>query len=145
LREKYAFLLVTDVKWWNRLCDRNHEGKRIHAFVRKSLVGPKKATLLLFYVKYPAKEVRGIGEFIERVAGNAEELWSKHGVETCLESHSEYKEFMQGREKATFIRFKNLRQLPTAMPFETLAKRVGVARVPRGGKYLSKEIVNQLL
>jgi predicted transcriptional regulator len=143
--EKYGFLLVTDEKWWNRLCNENVKGKKVHAFVRRSIVGPKEAKLLLFYVKYPAKEVRGIGEFIERITGNIEILWNNYGAETCLQSYAEYIEFMKGRNKATFIRFKNLKTLSSPIPLERLSEKTNIARLPRSGKYLSQEIVNQLI
>lgn len=145
MAEKYAFLLMTDEKKWNSLCDRTKDGGAVHAFVRRSLVGPKTATLLLFYVKHPARQVKGVGEFIERVTGDAEKLWQRHGAETCFQSHSEYAEFMQDREKATFIRFKNLKQLQTPVAFGELAKKASIVRVPRSGKYLSQETVNQIL
>ena len=58
--EQYGFILLTDEKWWSRLCERCSGGKKIHAFVRRNLVGPKKAEKLLFYVKRPSMQIRGL-------------------------------------------------------------------------------------
>jgi predicted transcriptional regulator len=143
--EQYGFILLSDEKWWNRLCERCKGGKKTHAFVRRNLVGPKKAEKLLFYVKRPSMQIRGVADFIERVAGDPKELWEKYGGETCLNSYKEYLAFLKGREKATFIRFTNFCELENPVPFEVLKKLSGVLKVPRGGKYISREIVNQLI
>jgi len=54
--ERYAYILMDNEKWWNQLCNQNRAGKKLHAFVRKSIVGPKNAKMLLFYVTHPVKE-----------------------------------------------------------------------------------------
>lgn len=117
----------------------------MHAFVRRGLVGPKNAELLLFYVTHPHKEIRGVGEFVERVAGDAEGLWKTYGHESLLKSYEEYIDFMQGRRKATFIMFKNLRELPTPIPANVIFQVTGIGRMPRMGKYITKEMAHQLL
>ena len=117
----------------------------MHAFVRRGLVGPKNAELLLFYVTHPYKEIRGVGEFIERVAGDAENLWKTYGHESLLRSYEEYVDFMQGRRKATFIRFKNLRELSTPIPANVIFQVTGIGRMPRMGRYVTKEMVHQLI
>ena len=70
--------------------------------MRKNQVGPRAAQKLLFYVKKPVMQVRGVPDFIERITGGSEELWSKCGAETCFESRSEYAAFAEGREKNDF-------------------------------------------
>jgi hypothetical protein len=105
--ERYAFILVADEKYWNKLCERSNSNMAVHAFVRKNQVAPKAAEKLLFYVKKPVMQVRGTADFIERLTGPAEELWSEHGGETCFESFEEYCDFAQGRLEMTFVRFKN--------------------------------------
>ena len=117
----------------------------MHAFVRRGLVGPKNAELLLFYVTHPYKEIRGVGEFIERITGDAKDLWKTYGHESLLRSYEEYVDFLQGRRKATFIRFKNLRELPTPIPANVITQVIGITRVPRMGKYITKEMAHQLI
>lgn len=143
--EGYAYILLSNVKFWNRLCNRHKAGKISHAFVRKGAVGPKNTQLLFFYVSSPQKELGGIAEFVERVTGRTEELWHMHGEETCLESFEEYLDFMQGRGKATFIRFKNFRELNPPISLKKLCEVLGVKRLSRAGKYLSREDVNELM
>jgi len=143
--ERYAFILLSIEKFWNRLCNRNRAGKTVHVFVRRGLVGPKNAELLLFYVIHPHKEIRGVGEFIERITGDAKDLWKTYGHESLLRSYKEYMDFMQGRRKATFIRFKNLRQLPTPVRAKVISQVTGMRRMPRMGKYITKEMVHQLI
>jgi len=143
--EGYAYVLLNIEKYWNRLCDQNRAGKNVHTFVRRGLVGPKKAKLLLFYVTYPHKEIRGVGDFIERITGDADDLWNTYGHESLLESHEEYLDFLQGRIKATFIRFKNLRVLAAPVPASVISQATGVSRMPRMGKYITKEMAHQLI
>jgi len=142
---RYAYILLNYEKFWNRVCSRNRAGKALHAFVRRGKVGPKKTKLILFYVTRPSSEIRGVGEFIERITGDADDLWNAHGSETCLKSYEEYADFLQGRPKATFIRFKNLRELPTPIPANVISKFAGIERMPRSGKYINKKTVNQLI
>ena len=132
-------------KFWNRLCNRDRAGKTVHVFVRRGLVGPKNAKLLLFYVTNPHKEIRGVGEFIERITGDVTDLWKTHGHESLLRSYEEYMDFMQGRRKATFIRFKNLRELSTPIRANVIFQVIGIKRMPRMGTYITKEMVDQLI
>jgi len=143
--DRYAFILLSIEKFWNRLCDRNRKGKTVHVFVRRGLVGPKNAKLLLFYITHPHKEIRGVGEFIERLTGDSEDLWKTHGRESLLRSYEEYLDFLQGRRKATFIRFKNLRELPTPRSSNVISQVIGITRMPRMGTYITKEMVDQLI
>ncbi|MGB9854377.1 MAG: hypothetical protein ACPLRY_06195 [Candidatus Bathyarchaeales archaeon] len=144
LDERYGFILLSDEKWWNRLCERSRGGSQTHAFVRRSLVGPVETQKLLFYVKRPAMQIRGIADFIERVAGDYKELWSKYGSETCLKSFEDYLDFLQEKRKVTFIRFTNFCVFEVPVSMEAITKVLGVLRVPRGGKYINREMVNQL-
>lgn len=141
--ERYAYILLTDSKWWERLLE--EAAKEIQSFVRRGRVGPLKAEKLLFYVKFPVKEIRGIGDFVERVAGDSKELWKKYGHETCLKSRREYMQFIGDSNKVTFIRLKNLRELANPIPNEAFRKKLGIFRIPRGGKYLSRELLKQIV
>ncbi len=140
----YAYVLLTKEKWWNRRVAQSRAGKKVQAFVRKNAVGPTHAALLLFYVNHPVREVKGVGEFEERVVGDVENLWNAYSDETVFQSHHEYLAFMQGRSKATFIRFKNLRELQPPLPLTLLLQTIGISRLPRNGKYLNREAVNKL-
>lgn len=142
--ERYGFILISDVKWWEKLCERTKSGYNIHAFVRRNLVGPIKAEKLLFYVKRPSMQIRGVADFVERVAGNSKELWEKYGGETCIDSLDGYLKFLRGREKATFIRFINFHEFEIPISMEALKKVLSISKIPRGGKYISREALNQL-
>jgi predicted transcriptional regulator len=142
--ERYAFILISDEKYWSRLCERNKAGREIQAFVRKNQVGPCEAQTLLFYVKKPIMQVRGFADFIERLTGDREELWRKYGAESCFESFDEYVEFAKGREKMTFVRFKNLTELESPKPTEVIRLVLGSLRGFRGGKYVGFETAKQL-
>jgi len=143
--ERYAYVLLNIEKYWNRLCDQNRAGKNVYAFIRRGLVGPKKAKLLLFYVTHPHKEIRGVGDFIERITGDADDLWNAYGHESLLESYEEYMDFLQGRTKVTFIRFKNLRVLAAPVPASVISQVTGIGIMPRMGKYITKEMAHRLI
>lgn len=143
--ERYAYILLNIEKYWNRLYNQNKAGKNVHAFVRKGLVGPKKVELLLFYVTHPHKEIRGVGDFIERITGDADDLWNTYGHESLLESYEEYMDFLRERTKATIIRFKNLRVLAAPRPASVISQVTGISRMPRMGKYITKEMAHRLI
>ncbi|MCJ7560184.1 hypothetical protein MUO79_06150, partial [Candidatus Bathyarchaeota archaeon] len=56
----------------------------------------------------------------------------------------EYCAFAQGREKMTFVRFKNFRELENALPAEVVTSVLGFSKMPRGGKYVNLETAKQL-
>jgi predicted transcriptional regulator len=124
-RERYAFILIADEKYWNKLRERNKTQLEIHAFVRKNQVAPKNAEKLLFYVKKPVMQVRGTADFIERLTGDSEELWRNYGAESCFESFEEYCEFAQGRMMMTFVRFNNFKELENPKPTEAIRNILG--------------------
>ena len=141
---RYAFILISDVKYWNRLCEQNRNREGIQAFVRKNHVGPVATQKLLFYVKRPMMQIRGVADFIERLAGDYEELWKKYGGESCFESFNEYCTFIHNRRIVTFVRFKNFMELKHPVTSDVIAKVLGLPKVPRGGKYINRETANQL-
>jgi predicted transcriptional regulator len=145
MSKRYAYILINDEKWWRRRISQNQAGKKIHTFVRRGVVGPKSARYVLFYVKHPLREIRGVGEFIERIKGEADELWNDYSRETVFESYREYIEFLQGRTKTTFIRLKNVRELPSPISLQTVLSLLGISRMPRGGKYISKRVFDRIL
>ena len=143
--KRYAFIVLNLEKFWNRLCSQNRAGKHAHAFVRRGVVGPKNAKLLFFYVTHPHKDIRGYADFVERVTGDAEDLWKSLGHESLLNSYDEYKDFLQGRKKSTFIRFRNLRELPIPITTKVLSQVVGKERMPQMGLYLTERMTHQLI
>jgi predicted transcriptional regulator len=143
LPERYAYIILEAEKWWGRRCSQSKAGKTQQAFVRHGTVGPLSAEQLFFYVKHPVREIRGKAEFVERVAGNADELWNKYGAETVFKSQNEYREFLGGREDATFVRFKNLQELSQPISAKAFLEKTGSGSVfPRNGKYIGKELAS---
>ncbi len=140
--ERYAFILIAGEKYWNRLRERN-KTERNHVFIRKNQLSPKKAQKLLFYVKRPVMQVRGVADFIERLTGDCEELWGKFGSESCFESFEEYLAFAEGREKMTFVRFENFREIENPKSTEIVASILGSLKGFRG-KYVNLETAIQL-
>lgn len=65
---------------------------------------------------HPRKEIQGYAEFIERVTGNAKDLWKSLEHESLLDSYDEYQDFLQGRKKLPSLgseterNFQNLSQ-----------------------------------
>lgn len=127
------------------MCSQNRAGKPVHAFVRRGKVGPKSAKHLFFYVTNPRKAIQGYADFIERVTGDADDLWQSLGHESLLSSYEEYHDFLQGRKTATFIRFKNLKEFPKPVKANTWTKIIGRKRLPQMGLYLTEKTANQLL
>jgi len=142
--KRYAFIVLNLEKFWKRLCSQNRAGKHAHAFIRRGVVGPKNAKLLFFYVTHPHKDIRGFADFVERVTGDAEDLWKSLGNESLLNS-DEYKDFLQGRKKSTFIRFRNLRELPTPVTTKRLSQIIGKEKMPQMGLYLTEKMAHQLI
>jgi len=143
--ERYAYILVEHEKWWNSRRNQSQRGLNAQAFVRRGRVGPKDAKALWFYVKLPVGEIRGYGDFLERISGTADELWNMHGSETVFESRDQYDEFVEGRSKVTFIRFKNLQEFEKPISWKDLSAILGIKKMPNGGRYLSRETVNSIL
>lgn len=117
----------------------------MHAFVRRGIVGPKNAKKLFFYVIHPRKDIRGFADFIERKTGDARDLWETLGHESLLESYEEYQDFLQGRKNVTFIRFKNLQELPNPIPTKALLQVIGKDRMPQMGLYLNEKTAQKLM
>jgi predicted transcriptional regulator len=143
--KKYAYIVLNLEKFWNRLCSQNGADKPIHAFVRRGVVGPKNAKQLFFYVTHPRKDIKGYADFIERVTGDAEDLWKSLGHESLLSSYGEYQDFLQGRKKATFIRFRNLKELPKPVTTKAMAQIIGKERMPQMGMYITEKMAHQLI
>jgi len=96
-------------------------------------------------VKHPLKEIRGRGEFIERITGSIDELWNSYNHETVFKSYKEYSEFLRGKTETTFIRLKNVRELPVPVSMQIVSRLLGVTRMPRGGRYVDRETFEKLV
>jgi predicted transcriptional regulator len=142
--ERYAYILTVDEKYWKRLCKRNKIALRTHVFIRKSQVAPKHAQQLLFYVTKKS-QVLGVADFVERLKGNYLEMWEKFGTDSCFESFEEYKSFVDSRDRMTFIRFSNLREIANPASKEELANIFGSLSHLRLGKYLDKQTALQIV
>jgi predicted transcriptional regulator len=143
--DHYAYILVEHEPYWKKRIEQHRKGVITQAFVRRGKVGPKDASTLLFYVKLPAGEVRGYGEFLERISDTPSELWNKYGSETVFESKDDYDKFVEGRGRVTLVRFKNLQELDKPLLWKELAMTLGIKKMPNGGRYISRETLNQLL
>jgi len=143
--EKYGYILTIEEKWWNRFSKDAESGKKVQAHVMGGRVGPKQTNLVIFYVISPIREIRGYGEFIERIVGDSKELWSIYGNETCLESYEEYYKLTRMKKDVTFIRFQNLHKGTNPIPFSTLSAILNIERMPRKGRYVNKQVVNELI
>jgi predicted transcriptional regulator len=142
--ERYAFILIADEKYWNMLCERNRASSGIYSFVRRNKVAPKNAQKLLFYVKKPVMQVRGIADFVERVTGDSGELWRKHGAESCFETPEDYYSFAQGRTAMTFVRFKNFVEIENPKTTMETRRILGSLQGFRG-KYVKLATTKQLI
>ena len=142
---RYAFIVLNLEKFWNRLCSQSSAGKSAHAFVRRGVVGPKNAKLLFFYVTRPHKDIRGYADFIERITGDAKDLWKSLGHESLLTSYEEYNAFLQGRKKATFIRFRNLKEFPKPVKTKAMAQIIGKEQMPQMGIYIPETTAHRLI
>jgi len=143
--EHYAYILVEDEKWWKRRCARNKTKGSGHSFVRRGKVGPKDTSRLLFYVKLPVKQIKGVGEFVERITGSRDELWRSYGVETVFGDKDEYEKFVGERDSVTIIRFRNMEELDKPIGFEVFHAATGIKKMPNGGMYISRETLNQMV
>jgi predicted transcriptional regulator len=108
-------------------------------------VGPKNAKQLFFYVTHPRKDIRGYADFIERISGKAKDLWKSLGHESLLSSFDEYQDFLKGRKKATFIRFKNLKELPNPVTTKAIMRIIGKERMPQMGMYITEKMAHRLI
>jgi predicted transcriptional regulator len=145
MKEDFAFVIMIKDKWWREFCRLHHEGKKVQSYVQGGWAPPKNAFLLMFYVTKPVAEIAGYAEFIERKVGEAEELWKKHGHECVLSSEKQYFEFVSGKQRVSFIRFKNLHEATKPIPLSNVLMFLGVKRLSRKGFYVDKETADKLL
>jgi predicted transcriptional regulator len=145
MNETYAFVMMIKGKWWREFCNLNHEGKETFSYVQGWWGAPKSASLIFFYVTKPVGEMAGYAEFIERKVGDAESLWKEHGNESVLKSKEKYEEFIQGKQRVSFVRFKNLQEVAKPISLNNLLMLFGAKRLARGGFYINKETADKLI
>ena len=141
--ESYAFVLVASEEYWQRLRQRSVKIGGAIAFVRKGQVGPIRAKKVIFYIKKPAMQIRGLADFIERLKGDSEKMGTRYGKESCFESEEEYNSFVQGRDRVTFLRLENLTELNQPTTGEEISLILGSLRGFRG-KYVDRETAKAL-
>jgi len=141
---KYAFVMMIQDRWWRGFLQRKQQGKTTHSYVQKGLAPPKYGSAILFYVAKPVGELAGYAEFIERQAGKAEKMWDEYGHESVLKSKEQFAEFMGGRTKASFIRFKNLKTAPKPILLNSLLMHLNIKRMSRKGFYVDRETADKL-
>lgn len=142
---KYAFIMMVQEKWWSEFQHKNHQGRKIHSYVRRGAAPPRDAALILFYVTKPVGEMAGYAELIERKVGEAGELWREHGAESVLSSKEQYEEFVKDSQKVSFIRFKNLHEAIKPIPLNDILMLLGTDRLSRKGFYADKVTADKLI
>jgi predicted transcriptional regulator len=140
-----CFVMMIKDRYWKCFVDRHQQGKQVHYYVQKGLAPPKQASLILFYVTKPVGEMSGVAEFVERKAGEVDEVWKQHGDESVLSSKGKFKEFIGDGKKASFIRFKNLREATRPVSLSNALLLLGVKRFSRKGFYIEQEVADELL
>ncbi len=140
-----AFVMMIKDKWWKGFVDRHHQGKKVHSYIQKGLAPPKSASIILFYVTKPVGEIAGAAEFVERKAGDIEDVWEQYGDESVLTSKHKFEEFMGDGKKASFIRFRNLREAARPVPLSNALLLMGVKRLSRKGFYVEQEVADELI
>ncbi|MDH7564091.1 MAG: hypothetical protein QHH24_04320 [Candidatus Bathyarchaeota archaeon] len=142
---RYAFVMMIQNKYWQKFLQRSFDGLEVHSYVRRGFAGPSATLLLLFYVARPVGELAGYAEFIERSAGNVDEIWSKHSAESVLESKEQYNALVRGVKHVSFIRFKNLHMAKDPLPLKSLLMMLGKKRLSRAGFYICRENAEKLI
>jgi predicted transcriptional regulator len=145
MKENYAFVIMIKDKWWREFRRLYNEGKNVQSYVQGGWAPPKNTSLIFFYVTKPVAEIGGYAEFIERKVGEAEVLWKENGQESVLNSEERYSEFVKGKQRVSFIRFKNLHEAAKPMPLKNALMLLGVNRLSRKGLYIDKETADKLI
>lgn len=145
MNKTYAFVIMIKEKWWREFLRLHYEGKQIQSYVQGGWAPPKKASLIIFYVTKPVAKVSGYAEFVERKVGLAEEMWKEHGDESVLSSAEQYFDFVSGKQRISFIRFKNLQEATNPIALNNILSLLRVKRLSRKGFYVNKETADKLI
>lgn len=145
MKEKYAFVIMVQERWWREFLRLRSKGKEIQSYVRRGPAPPKSASLIFFYVTKPICEIAGYAEFVERKVGKAEDLWKEHGDESVLESAEQYFQFVKDKSSVSFIRFKNLKEAANPIPLKNVLMFLGVKRLGRRGFYIDRDTAEKFV
>jgi predicted transcriptional regulator len=145
MAQKYAFVMMTKEKWWNRFVSDHHQGKQIQSYIQRGVAPPKNASIILFYVTKPAGNIAGYAEFIERVVGDTMEIWKKHGKESVLRTDKEYREFVGDKLQVSFVRFQNLCEARYALSRAAVLASKSTERLSRKGFYIDRETAQKFI
>jgi predicted transcriptional regulator len=145
MSEKYAFVMMIHEKWWNGFQQRSREGREAHSYVQRGVAPPKDAKFMFFYVAKPVAEIAGYAEFVERRVGETDEMWEALGNESVLSSKEVYDEFLKDCGKASFIRFKNLKEAIHPIALNNVLMLLGLNRFSRKGFYVDKGTAEKLI
>jgi len=145
MTEMNAFVIMIKDKWWREFLNFNERGKKVLSYVQGGWAPPKNTSLLFFYVSKPIGEIAGYAEFIERKVGDAESLWSEHGNESVLKTKEQYAGLIRGKQRVSFIRFKNLIEAANPLPVNNILMLLGRQRLSRKGFYIDKEMADKLI
>jgi len=145
MSERYGYILTIKERYWNRFCRLNRAGKTTHAYVQAGIIFLNSVELVFFYSVHPFKEVLGFADFLGREVGDSKELWGSYSQETCLTSYDEYVRLTRGKEKVTFIRFRNLHEASNVVTFDQVSDILQISRMPQIGMYLNKAQTDKLI
>lgn len=144
--DDYAYVLTIRDQWWQKLRARNQAGKQVHSYVfAGQQAPPKRTSKLFFYVVKPVGEIAAYADFIERRIGDIEEMWDELGDETVFASKEQFKSFLNGKGKAVFVRFQNLKECSRWIKRETLLVFLGRKKLPQRGLYIDKKTAEKLM
>lgn len=62
-----------------------------------------------------------------------------------LKSYDEYIKLTRGKDKVTFIRFRNLHEASNYVSFDELSALLSIERMPQTGMYITREQADQLI
>ena len=145
MSEGYTFVMMIQGSWWGQFRQRHQQGEEVHSYVQKGAGPPKETRLILFYVTKPVAKIAGYAEFIERKVGETDDLWNKFGPESVFNSKEKYDEFLRDYQKASFVRFKNLREAVNPIPLRDFLSLLGTKGWGRRGFYMDKGTTDKLL
>jgi predicted transcriptional regulator len=137
-------MMIQD-RWWKEFLRRQKEGNKTHAYILRGAAPPKTAQRILFYVTKPVANLAGHADYIERKVGTPETLWQENGEESVLSSKAKYDNFIEGSDRVSFVRFKNLQEAVRPVPLNEVLMFFGVRRLSRKGFYMDKDTGDRLV
>jgi len=137
-------MMIQD-RWWKEFLRHQKEERKTHAYILRGAAPPKTAQRILFYVTKPVAKLAGHADYIERKVGTPEALWQENGEESVLSSKAKYDNFIEGSDRVSFVRFKNLQEAVRPVPLNEVLMFFGVRRLSRKGFYMDKDTGDRLV